>query len=325
MNGIIILDGPDACGKSTLQEAIVNTYGAIAMHLTYPAPAPYKDMWDYMVQRMQEAIEYSQHDLVVVDRHWISEKIYASVFRGGSPWPMMGRMMDRVWQKHAAMYIMCLPDNIDAAIERHNENLDPKHPYKDADYRKLLFEYKTFTANFMAGGRQDVKIYRIEVEGQDMTAFVDDLVDDLQCHREQQYYAALNPSESNLLGHRNNARFLFIGDMVNQKNNTFAWPFFEHRNCSLFLTNVLDQIGFDESHAMWTNTRDQYGRMSPHIVELPEWYNLTLVVFGRKAEQIVKQYGTSGYIYLIHPQYAHRFPHARERFVNELTIALGRY
>ena len=105
MKGLIIVDGCDGTGKTTLAQAICNRYNGVYMHNTYR----WKDkMYLYHTAALHRALKLSKTRLVVIDRLWMSEAIYAEVYRGGSPWPHMGRMIDRIVRKHAGMYIIGL-------------------------------------------------------------------------------------------------------------------------------------------------------------------------------------------------------------------------
>lgn len=81
--GIIILDGPDGCGKTTLAEFLQKEYGAYYMHSTW-SPELEPDMEEYMRLTTQMAKRISQNQLVVLDRHWLSELVYSDVFREGA-------------------------------------------------------------------------------------------------------------------------------------------------------------------------------------------------------------------------------------------------
>jgi thymidylate kinase len=177
MNGIIITDGPDACGKTTLQKAIVEKYGAISKHLTWNEELN-KRMFDYQLDELLEAIDLSTDNLVVIDRHWISEMIYAKVFRGGSPWPRMPYVMDALCRFNGALYILCMPGTIEGTVERHRENIDSNHPYSDEKFRELLHEYEDFYRK-TGSQRIDMIRYTIERNGNDMEQFISDAMKQL--------------------------------------------------------------------------------------------------------------------------------------------------
>jgi thymidylate kinase len=311
MTGIIILDGPDACGKTTLQQELVLRHGAYPIHLTYPAPDGLT-MWEYQTREMVHAISMSATRLVVVDRHWISERLYAKVFRGGSPWPHMGRMMHRVWMKHSAVYVLCLPASIELGVKRHNENLDEKHPYPDDKFEELLHAYLDFAAT--VAHNPFYQQYRIEIEGQHISSFMALVLDKMNRLQSIQYAPAHNPAEQNLLGHLATAKVLMVGEQSNPKefHRRFEcyYPFYEHGNSSLYLTEILDSLGMIEENVMWTNALQLGFITSPHVYPLYTKGVRRIITFGKKAEVIVDLMPgiqVKDVYHLPHPQYAKRF------------------
>lgn len=323
MNGIIILDGPDASGKTTLQEYFVKKHKAVPIHLTFPAPAPL-NMWEYQTQEMKRAIDLSNENLVIVDRHWISENIYAKVFRSHSPWPHMGRMMHRVWLKHAALYIICVPNTVEEGVARHNANIDRAHPYGDTKFAELISRYRAFLfkdcvtgIDYAAEVSRDIKgitnpfyiPYRIEIEGQELPTFTQLVLDKVRALRAAQYQPALNTGDHNITGHFLRAKYLIIGDQSNPKNfhSHFQvfWPFYEYANSSLFLAKVCSSIGLREENVMWTNALNPEGTQSPHVLQLIQ-RGIIPIALGKRALTICNKQKLKVFS-LPHPQYAQRF------------------
>lgn len=324
MPGIIILDGPDATGKTTLQKFLVNRYSAKHLHLTYNSSVASR-MFDYQTEAMIEAIKLSQDHLVVVDRHWISEAIYARVFRGGSPWPHMGRLMDRVWRKHAAMYVICLPDTIESGIENHHKNLDPSHPYDDVKFTELLTRYlalyegdgETTGDDYAAQlarhnpmcDRPDVIDYRIGADGSDMKGFCDKLIYQLGLWRKLQWPKALDSGYMNFTGHWAHADYLVVGERFNLKNSTLVgseWPFYEYLNSSKFLLEIFAKINVDESRLMFTNSVDLHNYNNHDIREFYD-RNFKIISLGNTATTWCRTLGVKRFNQLHHPQYVKRF------------------
>jgi thymidylate kinase len=308
--GIIVLDGPDACGKTTLQQAFVEQAGAIPIHLTYPAPNGLS-MFEYQTREMVNAIKLSDANLVIVDRHWISEKLYAKVFRDGSPWPLMGQMMHYILLKQAALYILCLPHTIPLTLKRHNENIDQKHPYPDDKFTELLNEYLDFweerAYNFF------FMRYRIEFEGADMRFFISQALERLRTNIRSQYSPALNVNERNISGHLLKAKCLLVGLQLNPKyfHEQFDanYPFYEYGNSSLFLHQTLNKVmkrgKIDPEYFMWTNVYQLDFLTSAHLSPLHE-KGLKIITLGKEAEKVVKRINLP-YNAIPHPQYIKRF------------------
>jgi len=306
--GLIILDGPDACGKTTLQNYFIKYHEAVGIHLTYPAPDGLT-MLEYQTREMMKAIEMSNTNLVIVDRHWISEKLYAEIFRDGSPWPMMGRLMSRVWNKHAAITILCLPFNIITAAERHEKEKDEKHPYDNEIFTRLLKRY----TDFWEEKRQSpfYMSYRIEIEGLNLERFSETVLNRLRFLRKEQYAPALSITEHNITGHLLRARVLMVGHQLKPKPEFHErfnayYPFFEHTNSSLYLTEILDALQIDEDRLMWTNAITMEFIKSPHIMPLYQRGVSRIIAFGNEVAELIAPLDIP-FHKVYHPQYAKRF------------------
>lgn len=76
---IIVIDGPDACGKTTWAQEFCRLFDGRYMHLTLR-----KKMLEHQVVSLHLASKWALECPVVIDRHWISEQIYGGVYRGGT-------------------------------------------------------------------------------------------------------------------------------------------------------------------------------------------------------------------------------------------------
>jgi hypothetical protein len=114
---IIIVDGPDGTGKSTLC-AELETHGFKSMHLTYR----WKDRMDlYHWSAMNWAIKQARRTPVVLDRWWPSEEVYAEVYRGGSKNLVFNQGLDRVATRFGFTYVIALPRIKKQYLEFFNE------------------------------------------------------------------------------------------------------------------------------------------------------------------------------------------------------------
>jgi thymidylate kinase len=102
---IIVVDGPDATGKSTLVSKL-EEYGFKSMHLTYRWP---QKMDLYHWAAMNWAIKEAKRRPVVLDRWWPSEEVYAGAYRGGSKNIDFNRGLDRVAVRFGFTYVIALP------------------------------------------------------------------------------------------------------------------------------------------------------------------------------------------------------------------------
>lgn len=332
MHGLIILEGPDGVGKTTLARYFVEHHGAHYMHLTYRFK---QSMFTYHAAALHRACKLSETRLVVVDRLWISEALYAEAFRGGSPWPHMGRMMDRVIRKHAGLYILCLPSGTVEEHEAHFQNLRTgrQEMYESIDtVTRLYTGFAYGDPNFpgtgycrdiaRAGGflkrRSEVLQYRIAEEGQDLKNFTSCALWTMQASRVAQYEPALNPYNYNFLGHarKGHAKFVFIGDKINPEKRQIHYPFYAHKNSSLFLAECLSEIGFDETQAIFTNINDPGG--IDHVVAMVNDHWLIPVNMGYETQKPLKFTGNR---FVAHPSYGRRFM-GKEKYCAQLKEAL---
>jgi len=154
MKGIIVIDGCDGTGKTTLAKAICDKHDGVYIHNTYRWPTK---MPLYHTAALHRALKLARTRLVVIDRLWMSEAIYAEVYRGGSPWPHMGRMIDRIIRKSGGLYILTqsprghsekfeqlksereeMYDNVDKVRERFDQLFEGGFDGHDTDYAQQL-------------------------------------------------------------------------------------------------------------------------------------------------------------------------------------------
>lgn len=113
MKGIIILDGPDASGKTTLANKLLEKYEGTYIHATYKFS---KKMPIYHAAILRKALKLSKSRLVIIDRLHISEYIYAKVFRGGTPWPEVFRMFNSFCREMNIPIILCVPETVERGL-----------------------------------------------------------------------------------------------------------------------------------------------------------------------------------------------------------------
>lgn len=138
---LIILEGPDGAGKSTLGRVLAKHFGGMFFHCTATKtliPA----MRDYqlnVLENVYENIAFGR--TVVLDRFWPSEMIYGGVLRPDNPHGFLWKELEEACNKLDAFYVIC---NCESALARHKETKDPAHPYEDSIYAKIHREYVCF-------------------------------------------------------------------------------------------------------------------------------------------------------------------------------------
>lgn len=142
---VIILDGPDATGKTTFASKIKARY----IHSRYCKP---NKTWSYHMAIAELALKWSTTSPVVIDRWWPSEMIYSKTFRDGSLIPSARFYLDRIALKHGWSYVFTIPKNKKRYLEFFNKvRNERKELYDDVsilyDNYLKLFDHMKNQAN----------------------------------------------------------------------------------------------------------------------------------------------------------------------------------
>jgi hypothetical protein len=115
---IIVLEGPDGVGKTSLGQALVKNLGARYIHLTYR----HKDKMDlYHYAAIRCCAHLAQTQPVILDRWWISEILYAEAYRGGSPFIKRHFLLEHIANKMGVTYVACLPEDRQRYLDHYME------------------------------------------------------------------------------------------------------------------------------------------------------------------------------------------------------------
>ena len=320
---IIILDGPDGTGKTTLAKMLQKKLKAAYLHLTYRWK---EKIFDYHTAAIRFAARKNKP--IILDRWWPSEAIYAKGYRGGSDWPLQGRMCDRIARKFGAVYVYCLPESVQAAVIHHAElKAKREEMYDDiavvADlYLKLWNGDSTHPDGgqyidqvIRSGGlkdRPDCIKYTISEYGHCMDLFVERIIEKARAWRALQWQPVLKYQNWNMLGHAHNSKYLLVGEQVNPKFRELYWPFYEYNHSSLFVTQALHELGLSEDLFMWTNVFNHDGSDNQLIRPLLEYRNslsgidnMRVITLGKKAAFAIRDVDI--HAELPHPSWVKRF------------------
>lgn len=336
VEGIIVLEGPDCVGKTTLANKF-REEGAFVIHATNRW---LDNMWLYHTAILNIAINkaFREHRLVVLDRHWPSEQVYASVFRAGGKTPKAGRFMDRILRRFHALYINCLPLDQERHLDLYSKNIDPNHDYKIDAFKKVVEGYhdmwfglssyedtfgdisplhqdsygfflaKTGGQHFNRSDCWHYDLFRDTPE--DLVSQAQGYLADKQCSE-----WTLDPDLRNLAGTPSGAKSVLVGDRVNtikvRNRRHEPWPFYDYAASSLFLTEALDSGGVREEDICIINGLHEIRHESGALRFLRETYpSIKPVALGGQATLSCVQAGYSlafDVKTIHHPSYAKRF------------------
>lgn len=320
MRGVIVIEGADAAGKTTLANYICNKFNAKYEHMIY-----YKDCWTNHLACVRRVIELAENNVVVVDRHWISEVLYAHVFRDGSQYPLAARFMDRMFVKMGALYILCVPSDITKQIARHAERKEIEmydsiekivKIYKDFSVGNNSFNYDkkmNYGLSFIKNGgflkRNDAIKY-------DMNYQQPNDLDNIISFSLKNYEINANLrslSSANIIGNVFDPKVIFVGDKVSNKhpNNIPPWPWGGKCgiiSASKILYEAVQELNVDETKVAFcnANVNEDYGPSLNTIVRF--FPSARFIALGKVATNKLKY--CSNHLNMIsvkHPQWVRRF------------------
>lgn len=113
---MIIIEGADGTGKSTLAEALAKHLNGLVIH------AGFDKRWH--IRQFHSSIITSAYFIensgcpVIIDRWAVSEEVYGRVFRGGAAYDTAA-LMRQAWEMYEPICIYCRNDNV---VENHKRN-----------------------------------------------------------------------------------------------------------------------------------------------------------------------------------------------------------
>lgn len=340
--GIIVIDGADAAGKTTLANHLRQRYGARYLHSIVR-----KDIWRWHLGALRLAHQLADDHLVILDRHWLSEQAYGQVFRGGPGYDAATRCLDRALQKAGAITVLCAPADLKRQLARHGD-LKTQRPEKFDNIERVARLYQDLWRGNLAhpgttyldqlirfqdyAFRPDVILYDLDIDGADLDKTSALLIKELARYRRAQYEPALYSYRYNVSGHFSRAKYLIIGEHVSPVGARHPWwphwPFTSNDappSASTWLNSALHALAIDETQIMMTNGCDP---RDPHLEDLHRLSTdlgraLGVIALGRDAAAECRRLRIPIHAELPHPQYYRRFHNKKfDEYVNLLKGAL---
>lgn len=339
MKGLLLLEGADSSGKSTLARYICSRYNARYLHSTAHAPG---QIWRWHLAALNRALKLAETQLVVMDRLWHSEQIYGPIFRGRPGYDAAGaRVLDRILMKHAALTILCVPSDLRGHEARWaRDRAAGKREMFDRVREVIVAYYDLARGNVERGGdgytdqlsrysgglrnRFDVLVYDLDRDTPER--FTTQMLTKLERLRAYRLPGALAYRRQNLLGSDAAARVAIVGDRVSPSHDYRYpyWPFVSPNfadGSTGYLNRALHDLRFDETRAVWTNANEPRDDWLDALLARPE---LRIVALGTKAAETLKKRGRDPDRWLCHPQSWRRFHyHDRAGYARVLREALG--
>ena len=317
--GVIVLEGADCSGKTTLARHLMDQHGARYLH-----GRVFPNMWKFHVAMVRRVLRLANEHLVVVDRLLLSELIYGQVYRGAPAYDLGARCLDRVLQRVGAVTILCAPRDQEAQLKKHAERAERGEEayqnvaevialYADLARGNLTRHGDGYLGQLIRYGdyalRKDVLTYDWATEGvKRITARALQIAYEL---RADQLPAALRSDQQNFTGNLTTATTLLVGDRVAPLAHKLSvrgprWPFCWHDGLSAatWLNRALHLISHDEMTTVTTNAYDADDHL-PEILAAER--SLRVVALGQNARRRLTQLGHAPDVTLNHPQWERRF------------------
>lgn len=152
---IIVLEGPDGAGKTTLARDLEKMLGARYLHLTYRWPTK-MNLYHYAAIRV--VAHWAQHSPVILDRWWVSEIVYADAYRGGSKFIKSHFTLNYIADMIGAVYVMCLPKDRERYLAHYNVLKGKREEMYNEGLERVYDGYTDFYESYLSL-KENVCIY----------------------------------------------------------------------------------------------------------------------------------------------------------------------
>jgi thymidylate kinase len=301
MKPIVILEGPDGAGKSTLAKAIAKRLKAVTSHHGAYEGLPGDELARLYYQTLLPAL--SGVAPVVLDRAWHSEPIYGPIFRREdrmlTAWR---RMLDRCLLTVPHLVVLLLPP-MDLLWETIAPRLAEELPQKRMQLAEIYDRYALGSARWAGdltvfhGARPDLQ-QAAESIHRDLRA---------EAYPVELYRRGVIGS----LRHRYQPSALLVGDQASAASTTNL-PFvsFRRDGCSAWFTDRLEEHGIPEDRLLWINAYRPSGEPVElaRVVELAQVPAKLVIALGERAHEVLAKQKVE-HATFSHPQHVKRFHH----------------
>ena len=294
---IIIVEGPDGAGKSTLIRALHQRFPAA--HLIHHGPLP---GLTEIAPIYHDAIT-ANAGLTIIDRAWVSEMIYGAVCRDGQDRVGLAyrRMLERVALGRGVLEILCLPSM--RTCERvFLARQDDEYPTSVEQLRHVYSHYQVYAAT-------RARLPRVTYNY--TTSSTEDLIHTVGLSIG--WPVNLGPGSGAFIP----GNLLLVGDRLSEADGTTSYPFvsYHKQGCSVWVTIQVAAAGIKERDLYWINARTVDNQKTSKAPWLAALQPRCIIAMGDLAQGWARD---TGYrvIKVPHPAYWRRFHHAE-------TYALG--
>jgi hypothetical protein len=300
---IVILEGPDGGGKSTLAKELLAgpCKGWRYEHNgTYEGMSSFDLFKEYTAQLMA-----GRHEGILLDRSFDSEGIYGPVIRKEDRLGKLGRkLLNRLCSAVGAVQVVCLPPK--AVAENNWQEKVTDYVKKELAWNKVYDRYEELV--------QDPRYVRYDYtwnEGRTRKDLANRFRTMIQIS------AGQDSLPEGYVGSPR-ARYLFVGEQVSLRKAWVDLPFFALSGVSAYLAEVLEEAGLAEEDVALVNAYSWSGY--PTILQNHPRTIIQVIALGHLARKACAQAGVPA-DYLPHPNYVMRF-NKKRTYVKKLKELL---
>lgn len=248
MKPVVIIEGPDGAGKTTMAQALRRKLDAVYVH-----HGSYQTLRGDQIARLyHQSLEpaLTSSAAVVLDRSWLSEPIYGEVFRSGlDRTAAYRRMLDRCLLSvpHVVVY---LTTDLETLWRTVGGRPSVEMAKRREQLERVLAGYERSAPTWSG------RVTRMERAGRTAEVLADAVADMLPhfgpLSREARLHDDLGVI-GNVCG-LPTRRVLLVGDSASRSATT-ALPFVNHNlgGCSAWFAEYLERAGIAEDRLLWVN------------------------------------------------------------------------
>lgn len=295
---LIVIEGPDKTGKTTLAKAIADKWGFKYKHFSAPKGSPADEYIDFLLNLKEPT---------VCDRFHLGELVYGPMFRGKAGiTPLELVTIERVMRLKQTIIVHAVTN-----MKLANQRLDVSTEHEVVNKPQNLAAAEGFA-----------KVVPLTNAGP-VLKYDGSTLDNLHAIIEKIRVIIGTWSTRNSytgIGTITGSKLVFVGEAVN-KNVTWRGLPFDRGNSSQFLLDVFQAAGVPENAVYICNA----DKLTHHEVEalITHGARTSFFSLGRKADIKLQKLGIRDHYVLPHPQFIKRFHYTRQgSYINAFKDAL---
>lgn len=287
---MIILEGPDCSGKSSLARAVFDEH-----------PYKHHGLYDEKQDPMYQTIDETYHGVNDLwDRLHIGEQVYGPIYRGVDRLGAAGRrMLERFLLSRQAVLVKCIPpwQNVFLRFEeRQAEEMfnEEKYPQWQSQLHEQWLQFQTAKSWLP-------------------TVWWNYVTDDPVQLRTLAYQLMPGYNYGPGAGEFRQGNILIVGEKISDKDEyqqvKRVGPFIMRGGCSEWLAEQMDEVGVPEQGLYWINALDNHERPTPAYPWIDDLQPRLVVALGGVAKMWCQVNQLKNIEHFPHPQWWKRFKH----------------